>query len=89
MYWGPAAGVQAIHAVDVGAGVSGRRLVPGWWIGVAAATVLGAVVRFVGLTGHLPQLLEPDELTTVVRAVGIVQGDVTPPMWDWPPGVRC
>lgn len=56
------------------------------WVGVAAASVMGGVLRLVAIGSHLPQLVEPDEPTTVDRAMRILEGTPAPPIWDWPPG---
>lgn len=56
------------------------------WIGVGVATVVGAWLRLVAVSGHLPQIVEPDEPTTVERALGVLDGTFAPPLWDWPPG---
>lgn len=56
------------------------------WVGVAAASVLAGVLRLAAIGSHLPQLVEPDEPTTVDRALRILEGTPAPPIWDWPPG---
>lgn len=56
------------------------------WIGVAAASVLAGMLRLAAIGSHLPQLVEPDEPTTVDRAMRILEGTPAPPIWDWPPG---
>lgn len=56
------------------------------WIGVAAASVLAGMLRLTAIGSHLPQLVEPDEPTTVDRAMRILEGSPAPPIWDWPPG---
>lgn len=56
------------------------------WGGVAAASLLAGVLRLAAIGSHLPQLVEPDEPTTVDRAMRILDGTPAPPIWDWPPG---
>ncbi len=56
------------------------------WLGVAGATLLAGVLRLVAIGRHLPQLVEPDEPTTVDRAMNVLEGMPAPPIWDWPPG---
>lgn len=56
------------------------------WVGVAAASLLAGALRLVAIGSHLPQLVEPDEPTTVDRAMRILDGTPAPPIWDWPPG---
>lgn len=56
------------------------------WLGVAAASLLAGVLRLAAIGSHLPQLVEPDEPTTVDRAMNVLEGMPAPPIWDWPPG---
>ncbi|HEX2028399.1 MAG TPA: phospholipid carrier-dependent glycosyltransferase, partial [Nitriliruptorales bacterium] len=53
--------------------------------GLVAVLALAAALRTVTLTAHLPQLVAPDEPTTVERAAAALRGDLVPPAWDWPP----
>jgi hypothetical protein len=56
------------------------------WLGVAVVVLVAAALRLAAIGAHLPQLVQPDEPTTFTRAQAILDGQLTPPLWDWPPG---
>lgn len=53
--------------------------------GLAAIALLAAVLRFADLGAHLPALISPDEPTVARRALAVLDGNLVPPQWDWPP----
>lgn len=53
--------------------------------GLAGIGLLAAALRFPALGAHLPQLIGPDEPTVALRALAVLDGDLVPPQWDWPP----
>lgn len=65
--------------------VDRRSRDPVWWLGLAGALAVGAALRLPAIGAHLPQIVHPDEPTTMTRALDALGGDLTIPFWDWPP----
>ncbi|MBW3562061.1 MAG: glycosyltransferase family 39 protein [Actinobacteria bacterium] len=65
--------------------VDRRSRDPILWLGLAGALALGAALRLPAIGAHLPQIVHPDEPTTMTRALDALTGDLTIPFWDWPP----
>jgi len=53
--------------------------------GMAAIALVALALRTIALGAHVPQLLGPDEPTVANRALAVLDGQLVPPAWDWPP----
>ncbi|HWB70820.1 MAG TPA: phospholipid carrier-dependent glycosyltransferase [Egibacteraceae bacterium] len=53
--------------------------------GLAVVVAAAAALRLPHLSAHLPALVHPDEPTVVGRALGVLDGQLVPPQFDWPP----
>lgn len=71
------------HPTGDGVAASGPDLV--LVAGLVSIALAALALRTVALGAHVPQLIGPDEPTVVNRALAVLDGQLVPPAWDWPP----